>query len=161
MMRRMLGMMMTALLLSGSVFAACGTEPLAHEEAFRLSAVPLDDRSVEVRMAIEPCYYLYQDKLKFSLTPAEMGKVAMPVGTLKQDPYFGQVSVYYGKVSVVLPFSSQPKGASITLKTEYQGCAEAIGLCYPVSAQMLTFTVPKSAVPGEEIFAREPKKRWF
>lgn len=160
-MRRVLSMLMMTLLLSGSVFAACGSEPLAHEEAFRLSAVPLNDRSVEVRIEIEPCYYLYQDKLKFSLTPAEMGKVAMPVGTLKQDPYFGQVSVYYGKISVTLPFSPQSKGASITLKAEYQGCAEAIGLCYPISAQMLTFSIPKSAIPGEEVFAREPKKRWF
>ncbi len=160
-MKRILCMLAMALLAPGSVFAACGSEPLAHEDAFRLSAIPLNDHAVEARMEIEPCYYLYQNKLKFSLTPAEMGAVAMPIGMLKQDPYFGQVSVYYGRVSVILPFSPQPKGASITLKAEYQGCAEAIGLCYPLSAQMLMFTVPKSAIPGEEVFARVPKKRWF
>jgi Thiol:disulfide interchange protein len=159
-MKRILAVL-TMLLLSGSAWASCGSNPLAHEEAFRLSAVPLSDHAVEVRIEIEPCYYLYQDKLKFSLTPAEIGKVAMPVGTLKQDSFFGQTSVYYGKVTVTLPFAPLPKGASVTLKAEYQGCAEAIGLCYPLSAQMLTFMIPKSAGPGEEVFAREPKKRWF
>ncbi|MDR1528909.1 MAG: hypothetical protein LBS40_00560 [Burkholderiales bacterium] len=149
------------LLCSAHVFATCGTEPLAHEDAFRLSAIPLDDRSVEVRIAIEPCYYLYQNKLKFTLTPAKLSEIALPVGTLKNDPYFGQTSVYYGKVSLVLPFEPQERGSSITLKAEYQGCAEAIGLCYPLSAQMLTFIIPKTPIPGEEIFSREPKKRWF
>lgn len=153
--------LIAGLLLSAQVFAACGNEPLAHEEAFRLSAIPLNDRSVEVRIVIEPCYYLYRDKLKFTLTPARLGEIALPLGTLKSDSHFGQVSVYYGTVSLVLPFDPLERGTSVTLKAEYQGCAEAIGLCYPLSAQMLTFTVPKTPIPGEEIFAREPKKRWF
>ncbi|MCL2309077.1 MAG: protein-disulfide reductase DsbD N-terminal domain-containing protein [Proteobacteria bacterium] len=151
-----------ALGVGSSAFAACGTQPLSDKEAFRLSAIPLDTRSVQVKIAIEPCYYLYQHKLSFSIEPDVLGKVSLPVGEHKNDPTFGDTMIYRRDLAIVLPFTKElPRGSAYTLKVNYQGCAEAIGLCYPAAAQMLTLKVPTAMVPGEEVFSIEPKKRWF
>ena len=146
----------------GNASAACGTQPLQDKEAFRLSAIPLDERSVEVKIAIEPCYYLYQSKLSFSLEPNVLGKVTLPVGEHKNDPTFGDTMIYRRDLAIVLPFTKElPRDSSYMLKVSYQGCAEAIGLCYPAAAQMLTLRVPTTATPGEEVFSTTPRRSWF
>jgi thiol:disulfide interchange protein DsbD len=151
-----------ALGVNGSAFAACGTQPLPDKEAFRLSAIPLDTRSVQVKIAIEPCYYLFQHKLSFSIEPDALGKVTLPVGERKIDPNFGDTMIYRRDLSIVLPFTRElPRGSAYMLRVNYQGCAEAIGLCYPAAAQMLTLKVPTAMVPGEEVFSIAPKRKWF
>ncbi|MCL2297844.1 MAG: hypothetical protein FWC38_05055 [Proteobacteria bacterium] len=151
-----------ALGIGGSAFAACGAQPLPDKEAFRLSAVPLDTRSVQVKIAIEPCYYLFQNKLSFSLEPDVLGKVTLPVGERKIDPTFGDTMIYRRDLAIVLPFTRElQRGSAYTLRANYQGCAEAIGLCYPAAAQMLTLKVPTTMTPGEEVFSTTPKKKWF
>ncbi len=148
--------------ISSGASAACSSQPLPHEEAFRISAIPLDPRSVEVKIAIEPCYYLYQHKLSFSLEPDVLGKVSMPIGERKNDPTFGDTAIYRNDLAIVLPFTRElPRGSAYTLKVNYQGCAEAIGLCFPAAAQMLALKVPTAMIPGEEVFSTAPKKKWF
>ncbi|MDR0771136.1 MAG: hypothetical protein LBE75_08060 [Burkholderiales bacterium] len=142
--------------------AACGSQPLPDRDAFRLSAIPLDTRSVEVRIAIASCYFLYQHKLSFSLEPDVLGKVSLPAGERKNDPHFGDTTIYRHNLAIVLPFTKElPRDSTYTLKVNYQGCAEAIGLCYPAAAQTLTLKVPTAMTPGEEVFAVPPKKKWF
>jgi thiol:disulfide interchange protein DsbD len=151
-----------ALGVNSGAFAACGTQPLPDKEAFRLSATPLDTRSVEVKVAIEPCYYLYQHKLSFSLEPDILGNVSLPAGERKDDPTFGDTTVYRRDLTIILPFTNPlPRGSAYTLKMSYQGCAEAIGLCYPAAVQTLTLKVPTTTSPVEEVFSIEPKKKWF
>ncbi|MDR0247100.1 MAG: protein-disulfide reductase DsbD N-terminal domain-containing protein [Burkholderiales bacterium] len=148
--------------ISSSAFASCGPQPLPDKEAFRLSAIPLDTRSVQVKIAIEPCYYLFQNKLSFSIEPDVLGKVSLPVGERKNDPTFGDTMIYRRDLSIILPFTQElPRGSAYTLRANYQGCAEAIGLCYPAAAQMLTLKVPTAMVPGEEVFSIATKKKWF
>ncbi|MDR0246833.1 MAG: protein-disulfide reductase DsbD N-terminal domain-containing protein [Burkholderiales bacterium] len=151
-----------ALGVSNNAFASCGTQPLPDKEAFRLSAIPLDTRSVQVKIAIEPCYYLFQNKLSFSLEPDILGKVSLPIGERKNDPTFGDTMIYRRDFVITLPFTQElPRGGAYMLKVNYQGCAEAIGLCYPAAAQMLTLKVPTTMAPGEEVFSITPKKKWF
>jgi thiol:disulfide interchange protein DsbD len=141
---------------------ACSPQPLPDKEAFRLSAIPLDTRSVEVKIAIEPCYYLFQNKLSFSLEPDVLGKTSLPVAERKNDPTFGDTMVYRHRLAIVLPFTKElPRSSAYTLKVNYQGCAEAIGLCYPAATQTLTLNVPTAMTPGEEVFSVVPKKKWF
>ncbi|MDR2172977.1 MAG: hypothetical protein LBE32_02050 [Burkholderiales bacterium] len=160
--RFLVAVFLLALGVSSSAFAACSTQPLPDKEAFRLSAIPLDTRSVQVKIAIEPCYYLFQHKLSFSLEPDVLGKVSLPVGERKNDPHFGDTMIYRRDLAIVLPFTQElSRGSAYMLRVNYQGCAEAIGLCYPAAAQMLTLKVPAAMVPGEEVFSTTPKKKWF
>ncbi|MDR2709762.1 MAG: hypothetical protein LBB65_00195 [Burkholderiales bacterium] len=148
--------------IGSSAFAACSTQPLQDKDAFRLSAIPIDGRSVEVRIAVEPCYYLYQNKLSFLIEPDVLDKVTLPVGEHKKDPAFGDTMIYRRDLSIVLPFTKElPRDSAYSLKVNYQGCAEAIGLCYPAAAQVLTLKVPTTATPGEEVFSTAPRKTWF
>jgi thiol:disulfide interchange protein DsbD len=159
---RLLVFVLLALGVNSSALATCSTQPLPDKEAFRLSATPLDTRSVQVKIAIEPCYYLFQNKMSFSLEPDVLGKVSLPVGEHKNDPTFGDTMIYRRNLAVVLPFTRElPRGSTYMLRVNYQGCAEAIGLCYPAAAQMLTLKVPTAMVPGEEVFSTTPKKKWF
>ena len=91
---------LTALLLCFSLFAhaahAIDGEPLEPEQAFRFSARATDANTLEVRYQIADGYYLYRDKFKFSIEPADIvpGAAQFPAGKIKQDEYFGKVEVY-------------------------------------------------------------------
>ena len=67
--RSLAGLAGAAALAIASVATAAGPKLLPAEQAFRLSARALDAKTVEVRYNVADGYYLYRDKLGFTVEP--------------------------------------------------------------------------------------------
>ena len=105
------------------------------DQAFRLTAKPVDRASVRFTWVVEEGYYLYRDKFSFvSLTDdVSIDKAALriPPGKLKQDESFGEVEVNTGLIVVDAPLDPANAGISDALfQVGYQGCKEG-SVCYP------------------------------
>jgi thiol:disulfide interchange protein DsbD len=137
-----------------------GTQKLLPpEQAFRFSARALDPATVEARFDVADGYYLYRDKLRFTLEPIAGLPAELPRGTRKHDEFFGDVETYRGAVVVRLPLAHAAPGQTLTLHAESQGCADA-GICYPLTPQQLKLDVPAAgARPGGYVEAGG--KGWF
>lgn len=100
-------------------------------EAFRLSLVSSDAKSVKLRFVNAEGYYLYRHRFQFRIEPSDLakGEAVLPAGEPKHDEYFGDVEVYYGITDVELPIDN-PIDLPFTVHVGYQGCADK-GLCYP------------------------------
>jgi thiol:disulfide interchange protein DsbD len=103
---------------------------LEPEKAFRFSARALDASSIEVSFAIAEGYYLYRDRFKFALAPAEarLGAPELPPGIRHKDEFFGETQTYRKQVRIVLPVQGA-EDQSVELKVTSQGCAD-VGVCY-------------------------------
>jgi len=66
-----------------------------------------------------------------------LGKICLPPGETKADPYFGRTEVYHHKARVVAHYAESASEGPLRLTVTYQGCAEA-GLCYPPIVKHLT-----------------------
>ena len=163
--------MLIRLLLSILLFAAAlavgAEEPLNPEVAFKFSARAIDANSLEARWQIADGYYLYRDKLKFSLesgaTAIKLGAPQFPPGEIKDDEFFGKTEIYRKEIKVVLPLATPPgapvgtAGTSVTLKVSSQGCAD-YGICYPPTPQqavikLLSASASSAAVVAENAFS--------
>lgn len=135
---------------------------LEPERAFAFSVQALDDRTVEARFTIADGYYLYREKLSFSVEPATLASAPpLPSGKVKHDEFFGNVETYRGRLAVKLPLDPPQPGRQVTVKAESQGCADA-GVCYPPQVQNLTVTLPvHGARPGPPVSADPVKRSWF
>ena len=74
-------------------------------------------------------YYLYQDKLAFSLNGKPVKNAPQFLSSAEQyeDPYFGLVTIFKHDLNLTLPLKDpQPQDL---LEVTYQGCAK--GFCYP------------------------------
>ena len=109
-------------------------EFLSPEEAFQLSVVPRQDGNLEARFTVAPEYYLYRDKLRFSVaepTGVTVTGLDLPTADAKDDPNFGKTYVYHKPFSVGVKLAGLPADAKhIKLAATYQGCSEK-GICYP------------------------------
>ncbi len=114
----------------GAVQAA---EPalLEPEQAFLFSARIAGPDVVEVRYVIAPGYYLYRDKLRFTLEPAVLAESGprLPPGKIKKDEFFGETEVYRDEVRITLPLRSGSGAERAVLTAVSQGCAD-VGVCY-------------------------------
>ncbi|MCG6976138.1 MAG: protein-disulfide reductase DsbD [Acidiferrobacterales bacterium] len=122
-----------------------GQEFLHPDEAFKLSVTAIDDRTLNAHFAIVDGYYLYRDKIKFSLDgaggSAELGKVKMPKGKTKEDPTFGKTVVYTQSFDVSVPVKiSSGDAMAAALSVGYQGCAEK-GICYPPTTRKINLAM--------------------
>ena len=138
-----------------------GGEPqlLPPEQAFRLSARALDARTIEARFDVADGYYLYRDKMAFTVEPANAGAGApvLPEGKRNHDEFFGDVETYRGRVVIRVPLAAAVPGSSLTLKAGSQGCADA-GVCYPPTVQEVRLAVPApGAGPGPIV--EPPRKK--
>ncbi|WP_162148417.1 protein-disulfide reductase DsbD domain-containing protein [Asticcacaulis sp. YBE204] len=95
--------------------------PLPPAQAFAMTYVRQGD-AVQVRWVMPKGYYLYREHITASDAQGRTVKIRTPNGTMKADPTFGPVEVYYGTARADI----RHKGA-ITLS--YRGC-QADGLCY-------------------------------
>ena len=105
------------------------------DQAFRLSAKPVDRATVRFTWVVEEGYYLYRDKFSIvSLTDdVSIDKTALriPPGKVKQDESFGEVEVNTGLIVVDAPLVPANDGISSALfRVGYQGCKEG-SVCYP------------------------------
>jgi thiol:disulfide interchange protein DsbD len=132
-MRQLNACAITALLLAAHAAVAAGgagDDLLDADVAFRSSARLLKPGLIEVRYDIAPGYYLYRDRLAFSIAPAAhaLGKPKLPPGKVKHDEFFGNSVIYRNRAVVTIPLASG--GQPVTLTADLQGCAD-IGVCYP------------------------------
>ena len=104
------------------------TKFLPVDQAFQLD-VQRSDAGVSMQWQIAENYYLYQDKLAFSLNgkPIENAPQFLSSAEQYEDPYFGLVTIFKHDLNLMLPLKDpQPQDL---LEVTYQGCAK--GFCYP------------------------------
>ncbi|HEX2239151.1 MAG TPA: protein-disulfide reductase DsbD [Gammaproteobacteria bacterium] len=122
-------------------------EFLPADKAFQLSVTPQDANTLAARWKIADGYYLYRDKMRFSLKDASgvrLRAVSLPQGRIEQDEFFGKTQIYPWDISVLLPLARTGGDTkSVTFRVQYQGCAEA-GICYPPITKEVHLTLPAS-----------------
>jgi len=108
---------------------------LPPDEAFQVSAAMPDAQTVKLDYAPTANTYLYRDKLAFVVkSPADIkvARVDTPAGDVKDDPSFGRTEVYHRNFSASLTLSRALAGnETLVLAATWQGCNEAVGICYP------------------------------
>ena len=110
-------------------------ELLSPEQAYVPLIMSSKANQISLQWQIEPGYYLYRDKLNFSLIDAGDAKVVaadIDEGVMEHDEFFGNVAVLRNIANVSLDLnpavSAAPTEALLLIK--YQGCAD-IGVCFP------------------------------
>jgi len=116
--------------------------PLPADEAFNLDVIAIDERTLNVRWLVHKDYYLYKDKISISVEGASIANIAYPDATLKNDEFFGQVSIYDRPIEVLLSLANISSG-KVTLSIEYQGCWKG-GVCYPPQQANYSISLPGS-----------------
>ncbi len=159
-----LGGLVGAVALAAVAAGVPGLEPklLPPEQAFRFSARTLDPATVEARFDVADGYYLYRDKLRFSVVgggPA-LGVATLPAGTRKHDEFFGDVETYRGLVVVRVPVVDAKAGQPLVLVADSQGCADA-GVCYPPNQQQVRLAVPAAGAGAGPLVEANPRKGLF
>ena len=132
-------LLVTLALAAGSVR---GEEPLPPDQAFRFSARAIDAATIEARWQVADGYYLYRDKIKFSLTGGTLTVPALPAGELHDDEVFGKVATLRKELVVRLAVAGA--GGAVTLKAQSQGCWDG-GICYPPQDHKADLTMPPAA----------------
>ena len=120
-------------------------ELLEPDKAFALSTRVVDGNTVEAKWTIADGYYLYRDKFKFSVTKggATIGNISFPKGKIKKDPTFGDTEVYLHNISLKIPLTRSDSGkGSVSIRFDFQGCNEPIGVCYPPIHKEIAFDLP-------------------
>ena len=126
--------------------------PLPAEQAFKLSAILLDNNMLAVRWLVQPDYYLYKDKISFSFEKASIENISFPNAVIKNDEFFGEVSVYNTPLEIQIELKNIQKDyVLVTIK--HQGCWEG-GVCYPPQVDRLEVSLEgskKAPIPSNEI----------
>ena len=125
--------------------------PLPADQAFKLSAILLDNNMLAVRWLVQPDYYLYKDKISFSVDEASIENIRLPDATIKNDEFFGEVSVYNTPLEIQIELNNIQKDyVLVTIK--HQGCWEG-GVCYPPQVDRLEVSLEgskKAPIPSNE-----------
>lgn len=117
-------------------------EILPPELAYLPQILKADAGQITVRWHIEPGYYLYRDKLSFSLINADHSTLIskrIDEGTKQYDEFFGDVMVLRESAQAQLMLKSSPEFSAAnqaSLRINYQGCAD-VGVCFPPSVTEL------------------------
>ncbi|SVD35337.1 uncharacterized protein METZ01_LOCUS388191, partial [marine metagenome] len=136
--------------------------PLQVHEAFPLSVVAIDDKTLVITWLIQEDYYLYKDKISFVADGAKIVNIAFPEAKLKQDEFFGEVRVYEKPIEIIVTLSEIQNDA-LTLNIGYQGCWSG-GVCYPPENNLIRVSLlgdeiiqsqSEDSINTEELKARE------
>ncbi|RDE68956.1 protein-disulfide reductase DsbD [Aggregatibacter segnis] len=117
------------------------------DQAFQLHAEQQDE-TILLNWRIIDNYYLYQDKLEFSLNgqPIDVQPQFLTTAEQYQDPYFGTVNIFKRQLALKLPLPN--KGAQDLLDITYQGCTQ--GFCYPPETkQFVLGEIPQVAMTAQ------------
>lgn len=102
-----------------------------------------NNETVSIHFTLADNVYLYQDKLKLTLTDKSKIKSGVFIEDAHTivDPSFGEVPVFFESATFKIDRQAlQSEAHTLTLK--YQGCDQAIGLCYP--PQKATLNINKA-----------------
>lgn len=117
---------------------------LPPDQAFVLDMLVRDAHTLQANFKVTPGYYLYRDKVSFTITgdAAKIAAIELPKGEVKHDPNFGETAVFHHpfQAGIKLDRASDAAGR-ITLNVSYQGCSEQ-GLCYPAQDKVLQIDLP-------------------
>jgi len=151
-----------AVVLASIPARAEGPDLLPNERAFAFAARGAAPQAIDVRFTVARGYYLYRDKLKFSVEGnAIAADPLLPPGENKHDEFFGDSVTYRGTVLVRLALRDAMPGRPITVVAESQGCAD-VGVCYPPQRQRVAVTLPSSGAPPTAFVpAVTPARGWF
>lgn len=121
---------------------------LPADQAFKYEAIAYSPETILVRFTAQPGYYLYRDKLAFRVSGGdgiEISAVELPRGTIKDDPEFGPVEVYYDLVEIPVDIT-RPAGPQqkVSLVADYQGCRDG-DICYPPQTSSIDVVLDASA----------------
>ncbi|MFC7298983.1 protein-disulfide reductase DsbD N-terminal domain-containing protein [Herminiimonas aquatilis] len=114
-------------------------EPVPPELAFSVTARRLDATRIALDYFIRPGYYLYRDRLSIAMqgTPKmRIVKIDWPATVIKEDKVFGKSQVFKKSFVATVTLEGNTKNP-ITLTANYQGCFEAVGICYPPETKTL------------------------
>lgn len=133
--RPVIGLVFSALL---AIPVGALERPLDMDRAFVLSAERSADGRVSLRWDIQEGYYLYREYLAAATPDGRPVALETRPGTLKDDPGFGKVEVYFDHAEALA--STDAPAIEVT----YQGCQDQ-GICYPPT----TRTIELAAVAEE------------
>ena len=120
---------------------------LPPDQAFVLQVRARDADTLQADFTIAPGYYLYRDKISFTVAEGatKITAVKLPEGELKQDPNFGATVVYHQSFQAEIKLNRSSKEAvHLALNTSYQGCSDK-GLCYPSQDKVLQLDLPRAS----------------
>ena len=121
------------------------------DKAFGLEVSVRDESTLLANFRITPDYYLYRDKIKFTISGdsakaagVKITNVSMPKGEMKSDPNFGDMEVFHQSFQAVITLQRNNNTAQdITLAASYQGCKEN-DLCYAPIDKQFSIVLPKA-----------------
>lgn len=117
---------------------------LEPDQAFQVKMRQRHNDNVTAHFTIADNYYLYRDRMRIAVkdTPGVViQSVRFPEGIMKQDPNFGRMEIYKNAVAVNIVLKRPPGTQKVTLVTDYQGCEEKTGVCYPPMQKMHVLTL--------------------
>lgn len=123
-------------------FLGKAEEPVSPDQAFSVRARRVDATRIALDYSVRPGYYLYRERTAIALkdTPGvRIARINFPPTVTKEDKTFGRSEVFKSSFVVTVQLEGNTKAAA-TLLTNYQGCYEAIGVCYPPETK--TIAVP-------------------
>jgi len=126
---------------------------LPPDQAFVLQVRARDADTLQADFTIAPGYYLYRDKISFTVAEGatKITAVKLPEGELKQDPNFGATVVYHQSFQAEIKLNRSSKEAvRLALNTSYQGCSDK-GLCYPSQDKVLQLDLPRASQPTQTL----------
>ncbi|KVW96695.1 protein-disulfide reductase DsbD [Thiobacillus denitrificans] len=122
---------------------------LPPDEAFLVAAAMPDAQTVRFDYTLTADTYLYRDKLAYTVkSPADVkvARVDTPAGDVKEDPTFGRTEVYHQDFATSVTLSrALAAGEQLVLESTWQGCNEAVGVCYPPITHDFTLTAGAAA----------------
>ena len=136
-------------------------ELLPPELAYLPQVIEASPYAIDLNWFIEDGYYLYRDKLSFSLEHAngvQTAEVMVSEGSEQHDEFFGNVMVLRqsadARITLAMADSSNADelaGTEGMLTINYQGCAD-IGVCFPPTETVLPVSfsadLPPTAASG-------------
>lgn len=141
----------------GNSLGGASNDFLPPEVAFKLDVKVKDDHTLLADFKPAATYYLYRDKISFTLKNAAgitISKVVLPAGDIKTDPNFGKTEVYHKPFQATIDLKRDtPQAASLTLVASFQGCSEK-GVCYPPVNK--TFNLSLAGAPKTETSTPSP-----
>jgi thiol:disulfide interchange protein DsbD len=141
---------------TASILGIGGQDALPPEQAFVYEAIGIAPDRLLARFTVQDGYYLYRDKFDFAIdgdSGFEVSRFELPEGTLKDDPEFGPVQVYFGTVEIPVHINRPAGGEqTVTLTADYQGCRDG-DICYPPQATALDILVEATAVAVSRLAA--------
>lgn len=104
------------------------------EQAFSFDLVAVDKGTLKAHWVIQPDHHLYRPKIRFNVKEpqgVQLGSPIFPQGEQVEDEYFGKIEVYGQDIDVEVPIIDSTGLQKLVVETEYQGCSDSTGICYP------------------------------